>query len=208
MNITGIGGVEQNVPGSFRLLYSDRPFGQSNLPDIATIDFSADVALTCTTSDYETQFVIVGNGIGNGQVGVELHYQAGPKIAFGQNRINTTTINFPAGSGITGQQYYSVNTKAPKVNKGQTVHLQVKYFDSGFMQAFAEGQLVGQFKTKLVAEKGAYILHDTTNRGTTFMKNILVLNNGIDITQKGVPSFSTDPLTITNGSVSATYFHQ
>lgn len=204
VNITGVGGVEQGQPGSYRYLYSNRPFDQANLGGNATVDFSADVAMTGNKSDYETQFVIAGNGKACGQIGISLHYQAGSDANFAQGRINTTNINFPANSGVTGQQYYSVNTNAPRINNGQSVHLRVKYFASGYMQTFVNNKLVGQYKTTLSPGGGAYILHDTTNTPVK-IRNLKVLRNGADVTNKGFPSFKGTSFDFSNGSISGAY---
>lgn len=204
VNITGVGGKEQNVAGSYRLLYSNKAFDNASLSGNATIEFSADLALTGSSKDYETQFVIAGNGDGNGQIGVGLHYQAGSDANFAQGRINTTNINFSAGAGTKGQQYYSVNTKAPKVSNGQMVNLQVKYFASGYMQTFVNKTLVGQYKTKLVAGGGAYILHDNTN-ATVKIRNLKVLKNGVDVTKNGRPSFDNTSYDFSNGVISGAY---
>lgn len=204
VNVTGVGGKEQSIPGSYRLLYSNKPFDQAQLSNVATVDFSADVTLTGNSNDYETQFVIAGNGEGSGQVGVELHYQAGSDANFAQGRINTTNINFPAGAGTAGQQYYSVNTNAPRVAKGQQVYLQVKYFASGYMQTIVGGKLVGQYKTKLVPGSNAYILHDST-RGTVKIRNLKVLKNGIDVTREGQVPFKATSFDFSNGSISGAY---
>ncbi|MGV8957118.1 hypothetical protein [Lactococcus lactis] len=205
VNVTGVGGIEQNIPGSYRLLYSNKPFDLANLPGVPTIEFSADVSLTGSSSDYENQFVIAGNaGNGSGQVGVELHYQAGNDSNFGQGRINVTTINFPAGAGTSGQQFYSVKTDAPRVANGQSVKLQVKYYDLGYMQAFVNGVLVGQYKTKLLPGGNTYILHDYTN-ATSNIRNIKVMKNGKvvnPVTQGSNPLISQ---TFTNKTLVAAY---
>lgn len=204
VNVTGAGGDEQSLSGSYRLLYSNKGFDKATLSGAATIEFAADLALSGSSNDYETQFVIAGNGKGSGQIGVELHYQAGSDGNFAQGRINTTTINFPAGAGTTGQQYYSVNTNAPRVSNGQMVHLQVKYFASGYMQAFVNGSLVGQYKTKLVPGSNAYILHDNAN-ATVRIRNLKVLKNGTDVTKNGKPSFTSTSFDFTNSVVSGAY---
>lgn len=201
VNITGVGGIEQNRPGSYRLLYSNKAFDNATLSGNATIDFSANIAMSGNRSDYETQFVIAGNGTGNGQIGIGLHYQAGSDANFAQGRINTTNINFPAGAGVTGQQYYSVNTGAPRIANGQSVQLRVKYFASGYMQAFVNGTRVGQYKTKLVPGSDAYILHVSTNTPVK-IRNIKVLKNGKDVTKSGKPSFDK-----TNYDISSNFVH-
>lgn len=204
VNITGVGGVEQGVSGSYRLLYSNKLFDQANLSGNARIDFSANVTMTGNKSDYEMQFVIAGNGKACGQVGVGLHYQAGSGANFAQGRINTTNINFPANSGVTGQQYYSVNTNAPRIANGQTVHLRVKYFASGYVQNFVNNTLVGQYKTNLTAEGGAYILHDTTNTPLK-IRNLKVLRDGKDVTNSGRPSFANTNYDHSSGSFAGAY---
>lgn len=204
VNITGAGGVEQAVTGSYRLLYSNKVFDQATLNGNATIDFSADIAMSGNKNDYETQFVIAGNGKACGQVGIGLHYQAGSDVNFAQGRINTTNINFPAGSGVYGQQYYSVNTNAPRIVNNQLVHLRVKYYSTGYMQTFVNNTLVGQYKTSLLAGDGVYILHDTTNTPVK-IRNLKVIKNGVDVTTKGRPSFSSTSFDFSSGSVSGAY---
>lgn len=204
VNITGLGGVEQGVSGSYRLLYSNKPFDQASLGGNATVDFSADVAMSGNKSDYEMQFVIAGNGKACGQVGVGLHYQAGSDANFAQGRINTTNINFPSNSGVYGQQYYSVNTNAPRIANGQSVKLRVKYFSSGYMQTFVNNSLVGQYKTSLIPGSNAYILHFNTNTPIK-VRNLKVLKNGADVTTKGKPSFSSTSYDTSNGAVSGAY---
>lgn len=204
VNITGLGGVEQGVAGSYRYLYSNKSFDQANLGGNAAVDFSADVAMSGNKNDYETQFVIAGNGRASGQIGISLHYQAGSDANFAQGRINTTNINFPANAGVNGQQYYSVNTNAPRIANGQSVQLRVKYFESGYMQTFVNNKLVGQYKTNLIPGGGAYILHDTTNTPVK-IRNLKVLRNGNDVTNKGFPSFSSPSFEFSSGSVSGAY---
>ncbi|MBO1306333.1 hypothetical protein JZO70_09185 [Enterococcus sp. 669A] len=203
-NITGVGGQEANVPGSYRNLYSNKAFDNANLSGAAAVEFSADVAINGSTNDYETQFVIGGTNPADGQIGVGLHYQAGSDANFAQGRINTTNINFPAGAGTSGQQYYSVNTNAPRVNKGQAVNLKVKYFTSGYMQAFVNNTLVGQYQTKLATTNDAYILHVGTNAPTT-VRNLKVFKNGADVTSKGRPSFDSTSFDFSSGNATGAY---
>lgn len=203
VNITGVGGAEQNRPGSYRLLYSNKPYDNASLSGNARIDFSANVKISGNKNDYEMQFVIGGNGNGSGQIGVGLHYQAGSDANFAQGRINTTNINFPANAGVTGQQYYSVNTNAPRINNGGTVHLRVKYFASGYMQTFVNNKLVGQYKTNLVAGGGAYILHTTTNTPIT-VSNLKVYRDGKDVTNTGAVKLPTS-YSHSSGSKSGAY---
>jgi hypothetical protein len=207
VGITGIGGSEQVVPGSYRLLYSNKPFDEATLTGPAAVDFSADVTLTGSSKDYQTQFVIAGHDDTNtgGQIGVELHYQAGVDLDFAQDRINVTTIDFPAGAGVTGQQFYSVDTGAATISNGQVVHLEVKYFSSGYMQAFVDDVLVGQYATQLVPDgDGRYMLHDNTD-ATTVINNLKVLKDGVDVTNAGAPSFAGMPLTVKNSFVQGLY---
>ncbi|WP_159722603.1 hypothetical protein [Enterococcus sp. CSURQ0835] len=204
VDITGAGGEEANVPGSYRLLYSNKANDQANLAGHPTMEFAADVALTGATSDYEVQFVIAGNGDASGQVGVGLHYQAGFDADFAQGRINVTNINFPANAGTSGEQYYSVNTKAPQIANGQSVKLRVKYFESGYMQTFVNEQLVGQYQTKLVPGGGAFILHANTN-ATVKLRNLQVFRNGEEVTTNGRPPFAQTSYDLVNDVVSGAY---
>ena len=205
VNVTGVGGSEQSVPGSYRLLYSNKAFDNKNLSTPAAIEFSADVSLSGGSSDYENQFVIAGNsGTTSGQIGVELHYQAGNDSNFAQGRINVTTINFPAGAGTSGQQFYSVKTNAPRIANSQSVRLQVKYFTSGYMQTFVNGTLVGQYKSKLVPGGNAYILHDYTNAKST-IKNIQVKKNGKIVNPVTQGSSPLTSQTFTNKTLVAAY---
>ncbi len=138
-NITTDGGGEGNNPGSFRYIYADRTFDEANLNgQIPEVDFSGDIVMSGSTNDYEVQFVIAGSQEKSGQIGIELHYQAGWDERYAQGRINVTNINFPSYGNSYGQQYYSVNTAAPRINNGQRVRLEVKYYSSGYMQAFVE----------------------------------------------------------------------
>lgn len=192
-NVTGVGGKEEAIAGSYRWLYADRTFDPGELSgQTPEVEFSADVTMNGSGSDYETQFAIAGTGPTDGQVGVEIHYQAGSDATYAQGRINVTSINFPAGANAYGQQYYSVNTNAPRISNGQTVRLTVKYFASGYMQSFVNGTLVGQFRTKLnpttnavpnasKAYTNGYILHANANTKCT-VSNIQVLRKGVDVT--------------------------
>lgn len=207
VNHTGVGGSEQSNGGSYRLLYSNKAFDQATLSGNPVIDFSANVSMSGNRSDYEMQFVVAGNRKDQrgGQIGVGLHYQAGSDANFAQGRINVTNINFPAHAGINGQQYYSVNTGAPRISNAQTVQLRVKYFGSGYMQAFVNSKLVGQYKTSLNTQDGRYILHFGSNTPIN-VNGIKVLKNGKDVTRSGAPSFSQNPYkNITNQSPSGAY---
>lgn len=202
---TGLGGTGTGPADAYRLLYSNRAFDTASLTGTPTIDFSADVALTGNSNDYEYQFVVAGNGDACGQIGVSLHFQAGTDVDFAQGRINVTNINFPANSGIYGQQYYSVNTNAPRIANGQSVKLQVKYFASqGYMQTFVNGTLVGQYKTTLTPGGNAYILHDTTNAPVK-VRNLKVLRDGVDVTTGGAPKFPSTNYDRSSGSVAGAY---
>ncbi|GFH39872.1 hypothetical protein [Pseudolactococcus insecticola] len=206
-NITGTGGSETSNPGSYRNLYSNRPFDSATLTGNPTIEYSANIKMTSSSSDYETQFVIAGTNTGQGQIGISLHYQAGTDANFAQGRINTTTINFPSGAGNTGQQYYSVNTGAARIANGQTVNLKVKYFSNGYMQAFVNNVLVGQYKTSLATNSaGNYILHTLSTNATVNMSNIKVLKNGTDITHGGPVPFKNSSYSLGSGiAISAAY---
>ncbi len=189
-NVTGAGGAEQNNPGSYRTLYSNKMFDYTDLDnETPVIAFSGDIAINGQgKSDYETQFVIAGNGSGSGQIGIELHYQAGNDALFKQGEINVTVINFPANAGTSGEQFYSVNTIAPRIVDNQFVHLTVQYYAKGYMAAFVNDQLVGLYKTQLTTPN-AYILHNFCNAGVEF-RNLKVEKNGVDVTNQGVPGFS------------------
>lgn len=211
-NVTGIGGKEENISGSYRWLYADRTFDPGDLSgQTPEVEFSADVKMTGSGNDYETQFAIAGTGPTDGQVGVEIHYQAGSDATYAQGRINVTSINFPAGANEYGQQYYSVNTKAPAINNGDTVRLTVKYFASGYMQSYVNGVLVGQYRTKInptttvvpnasmSSYTNAYILHANANTNCT-ISNIQVLRKGVDVTTWG----ASDPHGLHNSSYNIT----
>lgn len=211
VNVTGVGGQEVPNPGSYRTLYSNLPFDNASLSGAATIEYSADVQLNGNSTDYGVQLVIAGLHPSDGQVGVELHYQAGSDARYGQGRINTTTINFPANAGTTGQQYYSVNTSAPAVANGQTAHLDVKYFDDeGMVQTFVNGTLVGQYRTVLNTSS-FYILHahmddQPTGSSTVNIMNMNVLRNGQSAIGNGAPEFPALSTTLSRGqNISGAY---
>ncbi|MCH4013889.1 MAG: hypothetical protein LKE64_06135 [Solobacterium sp.] len=193
VNVTGAGGAEENNPGSYRLEYSNKPFDSASLSGVTpTVEYKGSVQMNGQTDDYGVQFVIGGHGDASGQIGAELHYQAGNDARFGQGRINVTTINFPAYAGTHGEQYYVVNTSAPAINAGDTVALDVKYFaDQGMMQSYVNGTLVGQYKTTLATADGFYIPHTLMEGGTCSVTNMQVYINGKDVTDKGAPSFSS-----------------
>lgn len=128
-NITTAGGGEGNVPGSYRYLYSNKPFDvmpETNEPPF--IEFSADMLLIGTPSsneNYGMQFIIAGNGEASGQIGLDIGFQSGTSGDFAQKRISIKTVNFPAGAGVHGEQYYVVNTAA-KMNPNQKVNIAIK----------------------------------------------------------------------------------
>ena len=187
---TGGGEILYNY-GSYRWIYSDRTFDDADLGDeLPACDFSADVLMKGTTSDYGTQFVIAGTREQSGQVGIDMHYQAGSDARYAQGRINFMTINFPADSGNYGQQYYTVNTKVPYIKKGDTVRLQVKYYDSGYVQTFLNGEMYGQYRTKLRHEP-EFILHFQASAPTT-VSNIKVIKYGKDVTHNATYTFDKD----------------
>ncbi|MDR2834396.1 MAG: hypothetical protein LBV67_11840, partial [Streptococcaceae bacterium] len=186
--ITGIGGQAYNNPGSYRLQYSNKAFDQAPSGSV-TFEFSADVKMQGQGSIFEHQFVVAGNAVAGGQVGISLRYMNGNDADFAQGRIATQTINFPANSGTTGQQFYSVNTAAPRISNGSTVNLKVKYFDSGSVQTFVNGSLVGQYNTKLSG--GAFIVHSFDENNVSSMTNIRVFKNGRDVTNSPLVAWST-----------------
>lgn len=202
-DVTGIGGAEQRNPGSFRLEYSNKPFDNKNFTGNPTIEFRADMAMSSSASDYETQFIIGGNGNASGQVGLGLHFQAGNDARYAQNKINVTTIDFPENSSDRADQFYSVNTAASGLAKGIYYKLEVKYWGAqGYMQTFVNGRLVGQYKTKLRADGGRYILHCNSN-AALYLRNITVKRDGIDVTHKGAPSFSSTSYDLPGGGTVA-----
>ncbi|MCR4612274.1 MAG: hypothetical protein K5644_10285 [Lachnospiraceae bacterium] len=183
-DITSDGGGEASNPGSFRWLYSDRSFDDCNVDgEIPEIDFSGDVTMSGSNDDYGMQFVIAGSQDKSGQVGLQLHYQAGSDARYGQGKIATASINFPVASNSYGAQYYSNNTTAPNISSGQTVRLQVKYYSSGVMQTYVDGVLVGQYLANINTAE-AYVLHFQANTSCT-VSNIKVLVSGIDKTTYG-----------------------
>ena len=204
-NITTDGGGEGNNPGSYRYIYADRTFDEADLDgQVPEVDFAGDVVMSGSTSDYEVQFVVAGSQEKSGQVGVQLHYQAGSDARYAQGRINVTNINFPSNGNSYGQQYYSVNTSAPRINNGQKVRLEVKYYSSGYMQTFVNGTLVGQYKVSLVPTEtvsltptvsdndNRYILHVNSNTKCT-LSNISVIRRGVDCTKWGSEQGGDDP---------------
>lgn len=196
-NITGEGGKEEAIAGSYRWLYGDRTFDPADLSsETPEVDFSADVVLSGNNSDYAVQFALGGSSDKSGQVGITLHYQAGSDTRYAQGRINVTNINFPADTSAYGQQYYSVNTSAPRITNGQKVRLKVQYFTSGYMRTYVDGTLVGQYRTRLRPTKTSslypipwdtsthsnrYILHANADTSCT-ISNIQVLRRGQDLT--------------------------
>lgn len=206
-DVTGYGGSETAIPGSYRLIYSDRSFDPGDFSnEVPAIDFSADVCISGSTDDYEMQFIIAGTSESDGQIGLGLHYQAGNDNRFGQGRINVTTINFPADAGIYGNQYYVVNTGAPYITPGNPVRVRVKYYESGYMQTYVNDALCGQFMTAL-DHHPEFILHFNANTGCT-VSNICVMKNGenisFDKTKANLP-FENKTYDITNGVAAAIY---
>ena len=204
-NITTDGGGEGSNPGSYRYIYADRTFDDADLEgQTPEVDFSADVVMSGSQSDYEMQFVIAGAREKSGQIGIELHYQAGWDERYAQGRINVTNINFPSDGNSYGQQYYSVNTSAPRINNNQKVRLQIKYYSSGYMQTYVNNVLVGQYKVKLIPDATGtitptiddnvdrYILHANSNTQCV-ISNIKVLRRGDDYTKWGSMNGGGDP---------------
>lgn len=206
VNIVGPGGGEELIDGSYRLLYSDKPFDQFSGNELPAFEFAADVKMTGTTDDYSVQFVVAGSGYQEGQIGITLHYQKGNDQRYAQGRINATTINFPAKSNVYGEQFYSVHTAYPAIPNGGTSRLKVQYFDSGYMRAYVNDTLIGQYKTKLLtAEKNAYIPHFNGDTNCE-VSNISVLRYGKDFTDHGAPGFQASSYSIGPGeAVSAAF---
>lgn len=219
-DVTTDGGGEGANPGSYRWLYADRSFDPADLSgQVPEVDFSGDVVMSGSNNDYAMQFVIGGSEAKSGQIGVTLHYQAGYDTRYAQGRINVTNINFPAGSNSHGQQYYSVNTSAPRISNNQKVRLQVKYYSSGYMQTYVDGKLVGQYITKLNPNTTAtthLIPWDTSTHNNRFVlhfnadtpcvvSNVKVYRRGVDETTYGSTLLgSGDPYGFCQGSYNIT----
>lgn len=192
-NITTNGGGAGDNPGSYRLLYSQKPFDQ--MPEtqaVPFIEFSADVTMKGSQLDgdfYGLQFIVAGNGDASGQVGLDIGYQDGGSIEFAQGRLAVKTVNFPAGSGDHGQQYYSVNTAA---YMDDSAKLTVQYYrlpQGEYVVTRVNDQVVGMYQTKLTTNE-RYILHAQIedwqkNVATLSIRNLQVLMNGVDVTMKG-----------------------
>lgn len=207
-DVTGYGGNETAITGSYRWIYSDRSFDPADFSqEVPAIEFSADVCLSGNTDDYGMQFVIAGTADADGQIGVDLHYQAGNDSRFGQGRINVSTINFPSDAGIYGSQYYAVNTSAPYITPGNVVHVTVKYYESGYMQTYVNDYLCGQFITSL-DHHPEFILHFNSN-ATCTVSNISVIKKGEDIsfdkTRANLP-FENKTYDISNNGVAAAIY--
>lgn len=190
---TGPGGSEAQIKGSYRLQISNRPFDYTDLDgEVPVISFSGDFSMNGHGKEiYENEFIIGGNGKpGNGQIGISLRYMKGNDSRYRQGVINTTVVNFPADSDIHGQQYYAVYTPAPAIKDDQKVHLEVNYYEKGWMTAFVDGRLVGMFKTKLVTSD-RYILHNDCGILDYKLENLKVEKNGVDVTNQGAPNFVT-----------------
>lgn len=195
-NITTTGGGEGKNEGSYRYLYSNKPF--DNMPvtnEEPTLEFSADMMLIGPAGDenYGMQFVIAGNGEGSGQIGLDIGFQAGTSADFAQNRVAVKTVNFPAGAGNHGEQYYSVNTAA-QMNLNQMVHIAVQYYQVNgeeFVITRLNNQLVGSYKTRLTTPN-LHILHaqieDWKGRDASLkLTNVQVKAKGVNVTDKGAP---------------------
>lgn len=192
-NITTAGGGEGNNPGSYRLLYSNKPF--DSMPSVTqapVIEFSTDIVLKGIREKnafYGMQFIIAGNGTAGGQIGLDIGFQEGTSAEFAQNRISVKTVNFPAGAGNQGQQFYSVNTG---ISMDQTAKIAVKYYQTSsgeFVVTQLNGKTVGVYKTKLTTPN-QYVLHaqveDWKKRGASLqLRNLKVFKNGQDVTMNG-----------------------
>ncbi len=202
-NITGIGGQAADAPGSYRLLYSNKPFDTVNLDQaVPTIEFSADMQFSGSRSAgsfYGTQFIIAGTSGGEGQIGLDISYQDGgsaPSKAFAQNRISVKTVNFPDGSGTNGEQYYTINTNAADTG---TASISVKYYqlaEGEYVVTYYNGMMVGCYQTKL-GGSGTYILHaqvdDDKGTGAVVANytNVKVFSNGKDVTDDGIQNIGS-----------------
>lgn len=192
-NITTAGGGEGNNPGSFRYLYSNKGFDTGvDLNQTPLLEFSADMNMNGSRGKgdfYGMQFIIAGNGSAAGQIGLDIGFQEGTSADFAQNRIAVKTVNFPAGAGNHGEQFYSVNTQASMNN---TAHITVQYFkgtNGEFVVTKLNQQIVGIYKTKLTTPN-QYILHAQIEdwRGkpaTLAFSNIQVKKYGTDVTSAG-----------------------
>lgn len=203
-NITTVGGGEGDVPGSYRFLYSNKPFDAiPELPSVPFIEFSADMTLIGPKEDddYGMQFIIAGNGEGSGQVGLDIGFQFGSAEEFAQNRIAVKTVNFPAGAGVHGEQFYSVNTSA-KIEQYQKVPIAVRYYrlkDDDFVITLVNDQMVGAYKTKLTTYN-FNILHaqidDWKGKDASLkLENVKVIKLGKSVIGQGAPTLhmASDP---------------
>lgn len=200
--ITTVGGGAGTNPNSYRLLYSNKPFdtnADGSLPiegQTPTIEFSAHLTMSGTSDDFGAQMVIAGNGGGAGQIGLDTGYQEGTSLDFSQGRTSVKTISFPANAGVTGEQWYSTNTSFAGTAKIKTRELNVRmqYFDNpGYMTLYVDGKLAGAYNTKLSTNNNYYTLHveinDIKNSATLKIRDLKVLRDGNDVTDKGAPSF-------------------
>lgn len=180
-NVTDVGGGEASNPGSYRWIYSDLSFtpetAKGKKPDV---EFSCNVNIKEKKNKSGFQFVIAGNGHGSGQIGINMYYHEGNDARFAQGRLSISTINFPAGSGTTGQQYYAVNTGA-RASFNQTNKIVVKYYKSAkLVETYLNGKLIGRYNTRLTTPD-AYILHFNSSLRAT-VTNVKVKRNGRDVT--------------------------
>lgn len=179
VNITGVGGTEQSVTGSYRYLYANKAFGSSPT-GIPSIQVDADVAMVGSSDNAELQFVLAGTTLG--QIGVELHNNGSGvnQLPYWKTGINAATINFPATAGTSGQQFYSSASSVPVIAQGQKVHVTIKYYEStGIMQTYLNGSLIGQYASKLTGVASAqYILHTTATKSSSSVSNLSVQRYG------------------------------
>ncbi|MDH6364371.1 hypothetical protein M2139_001324 [Enterococcus sp. PF1-24] len=198
-NITTVGGGEGSVPGSYRLLYSNKPYDAiPNFTQEPMFEFSADITMNGSRGAndfFGMQFVIAGDGPGSGQVGLDIGFQAGTSAEFAQNRIAVKTVNFPAGAGTNGEQFYSINTAAQMEQKAKVTVQYYKVAEGEYVITRLNDQVVGAYKTKLTTlAHGRYILHaqieDWKGKNATLkLANVKVKKNGRDVTSQGAPNF-------------------
>ncbi|MFC4651725.1 hypothetical protein ACFO26_02250 [Lactococcus nasutitermitis] len=177
INVTGAGGNEASNPGSYRYLYANKSFvgAPKGTPEISV---SANVKMQGTADGSELQFVLAGTDNPGGQIGIELHNNASGvnQMPYWKAGINVATINFPQNAGTTGQQFYSTATSLPTIAQSQSVHMQIKYYSSGVMQAYVNGSLIGQYSTRLTGQ--LFVVHATATSSSISISNLTVSKNG------------------------------
>lgn len=180
VNIVGAGGNAASNPGSFRNLYANKTFDSAPTGTPA-ISVSANIKMNGTSDGSELQFVLAGTKNPGGQIGVELHNNASGvnQMPYWKSGINVAAINFAQNAGTTGQQFYSTATSVPTIAQGQTVKAQIKYYNSGIMQTYINGTLIGQYNTKLSGQSSApYVVHATATNASISVTGLTAQVNG------------------------------